>query len=112
MRPFIPLLAALAIAACAPAAPDDGGTATTTSGNQNLPGPSEQVGGTGLAAIELCDAPKYRPLVGQPVSAATFPVGPSLRVFGANDIVSQEYIPHRTNVVYDGSNRIVRVYCG
>lgn len=112
MRPIIPLLAALALTACAPTIPDDRSSATSTSGNQNLPGPSEPVGGTGLAAIEMCDAPQYRPLVGQPVSATSFPIGPSLRVFGANDIVTQDYIPQRTNVVYDASNRIVRVYCG
>ena len=64
------------------------------------------------AAIEMCQADQYRHLVGQSVTATSFPTGPSLRVFGANDIVTQDYIPQRTNVVYDGSQRIVRVYCG
>lgn len=77
-----------------------------------LPGPSEEVGGSGLAAIELCDAPDYRPLVGSSVDATAFSTGPSLRVFGIDDIVTQDYIPQRTNVVHDDARRIVRVYCG
>ena len=98
----------LALAACAPATPDD----RVTSEDRALPGPSEEIDGGGLADIELCDAEDYRPLVGSSVDATTFPAGPRLRVFGINDIVTQDYIPQRTNVVYDTSRRIVRVYCG
>lgn len=66
----------------------------------------------GLADIELCDASDYRPMVGSNIAAATFPAGPRLRVFGEDDIVTQEYIPQRTNVVFDKGGTIVRVYCG
>ena len=111
MRTITLLIAAVALAACAPEVPDDRG-ATTTSGDQALPGPSEQGGNTGLAAIEQCDAEDYRHLVGQSVTATSFPTGPGMRVFGVNDIVTQDYVPQRTNVVYDGGQRIVRVYCG
>jgi len=65
-----------------------------------------------LADIELCDASQYRPLVGQAAGGRQFPTGPSLRVFGVNDIVTQDYVPQRTNIVADDSGKIVRVYCG
>lgn len=96
------------LAACAPAAPDD---RIEADADRPVPGASEG-GGSGLADIELCDAGSYRDLVGQPVDSTQFPVGPEFRVFGVNDIVTQDYIPQRTNVVYDTSRIITRVYCG
>ena len=66
----------------------------------------------GLADIELCDASDYRPMIGTNFAAVTLPKGPRLRVFGENDIVTQEYIPQRTNVVFDEGGTIVRIYCG
>ncbi|MEO1537696.1 MAG: I78 family peptidase inhibitor [Pseudomonadota bacterium] len=113
MRFTIPAAALLILAACASDAPDDrdvnGGSDLT---NQALPGPSE-VGGSGeLAELEQCDAQNYRILLGTDVEDTDFPVGPRLRVFGANDIVTQDYIPQRTNVVHDNSGEVIRVYCG
>lgn len=104
----------LAAAACAPATPDDRDIAgdRDITENRALPGPSEEIEGSGLAAIELCDAERYRPLVGSSVDATAFPTGPRLRVFGVDDIVTQDYIPQRTNVVHDDDRLIVRVYCG
>ena len=96
------------LGACAPEAPDD----RDLPEDRALPGPSEEIDGGGLADIELCDAEDYRPLVGSDVGATSFPTGPELRVFGVNDIVTQDYIPQRTNVVYDTSRQIIRVYCG
>ncbi len=98
----------LGLAACEPTVPDD----RAAPEDRALPGPSEDVGGGGLADIELCDAEDYRPLVGSNVDATSFPTGPQLRVFGVNDIVTQDYIPQRTNVVHDTARVIVRVYCG
>lgn len=100
-------------AACTPATPDDRATGNSSAPvTPALPGPSEQ-GGTGeLADQELCDAMSYRILVGSSVDDTNFPVGPRLRVFGMNDIITQDYIPQRTNVVFDGSREIIRVYCG
>ncbi|MCG6882534.1 MAG: hypothetical protein LJE62_02125 [Silicimonas sp.] len=95
-------------AACAPVTPDD---RTGVEIDRPVPGASEG-GGSGLADVELCDASQYRPLVGQSVDATRFPTGPVFRVFGVNDIVTQDYVPHRTNVVYDASRVITRVYCG
>ena len=108
MRFTIFLLAATYLTACAAEAPDD----RTEPEDRALPGPSEEIKGGGLADIELCDAEDYRPLVGSPVSATSFPESPSLRVFGVNDIVTQDYVPQRTNVVYDTNGTITRIYCG
>lgn len=108
---MIAILAVLALTACAPQAPDDRADTGTVAANRPLPGPSEG-GGEGLAAVELCKAKDYRHLVGQSVAAASFPQSPNLRVFGVNDIVTQDYIPQRTNIVHDDASRIVRVYCG
>ncbi len=59
-----------------------------------------------------CDEDTYKPLVGQLAGGRQFPVGPRLRVFGTNDIITQELVPQRTNIVVDDSGKIVRVYCG
>ena len=77
-----------------------------------MPGPSEQGDAGGLAEQEQCDAINYRILVGSDVDDTSFPIDPSLRGFGESDIVTQDYIPQRTNVVYDRSRKIIRVYCG
>ena len=69
-------------------------------------------GGTGSPEIELCDAGDYRHLIGTNIKGATFPVTHMLRVYGVNDIVTQEYIPQRTNIVFDAKGTIVRVGCG
>ena len=62
--------------------------------------------------IEQCDAEDYRTLIDTSVSAATLPEGPMLRVYGENDIITQEYLPRRTNVVYDARKVVRNVYCG
>lgn len=114
MRRFaiLRLLPVLAIVACGPEAGTGSGVAVEPG---NLPGAG---GGANdpqgsLGGVELCDAPSYRPLVGQPVSAATFPAGPKLRVYSDSDVVTQEYMPNRTNVVYDDTTGLIlRVFCG
>lgn len=108
MRFTFPALMFVALAACASSAPDD----RDQPENRALPGPSEDIAGGGLADVELCDARNYRGLIGSDVGATTFPKSDELRVFSVNDIVTQDYIPQRTNVVFDGSRRIIRVYCG
>lgn len=62
--------------------------------------------------LEQCDASDYRPLVGSPFRDAMLVPGDRLRVFSENDIITQEYLPQRTNVVYGSDGLIVRVYCG
>ena len=62
--------------------------------------------------IEQCDAETYRPFIGSSVADAALPDDAGVRVFGENDIVTQEYLPRRTNIVYDGRQIIRAVYCG
>ena len=113
MRYTLAAVLIAALAACAATPPDDrtagdeGETATRA-----LPGPSERGGSGALAEQELCDAADYRVFVGTKVDDASIQEGPELRVFGANDIVTQDYIPQRTNVVHGPSREILRVYCG
>ena len=64
------------------------------------------------AVLEQCDAADYRPMIGTSIAEATFLVSDRLRVFGETDIITQEYLPQRTNVVYDTEGLITRVYCG
>ena len=52
------------------------------------------------------------PLIGSNIAAATLPAGPRLRAFSVDDIVTQEYIPQRTNIVYRPDGTIIRVECG
>lgn len=108
MRLTFPAVAFLALAACADAPPND----RTAAEDRALPGPSERIEGGGLADVELCDAEDYRPLIGTDVRATRFPASADLRVFGVDDIVTQDYIPQRTNIVFDRSRSIIRVYCG
>ena len=63
-------------------------------------------------ALEQCDAADYRPLVGTPLSDALIVSGERMRVYNVNDIITQEYLPQRTNVVFDAEGLISRVYCG
>ena len=101
------LAAAILVAGCAPP-PPGGGNAVATATADTGTGDKEP----GLADIELCDAEEYRPLIGSNIAAVTLPAGPRMRAFSVDDIVTQEYIPQRTNVLYETDGRIIRVYCG
>ena len=93
------------LAACAPAAPGEPAAARQDA----LPVDDKA---PGLADIELCDARDYRPLIGAHIASVTLPKGPRLRAFSVDDIITQEYIPQRTNVRYDSDGTIIEVYCG
>ena len=71
---------------------------------------TEETADAGLP--EECDAAEYRGFIGQNIAAVTVPTGPMLRAYGETDIITQDYLPQRTNVVYDGSRTITRVFCG
>ena len=85
--------------------PEKAGTAEEIAGN------SDPEGGDPVV-IEQCDAADYRPLIGTPVDAATLTGGQFMRAYGENDIITQEYLPRRTNVVYDAKRVVRDVYCG
>lgn len=100
-------LAAILLSACGPV--EEPGVARET----ETPGEVAEDGSEpGLGDIELCDAADFRPLIGSGIAEAVIPEDRVHRVFGEDDIVTQEYIPQRTNVVYDTKGRIVRVWCG
>ena len=97
-----------ALAACSSDVPDDRNLdiGETVSDGEDGKEP-------GLADIELCDAADYRGLIGTSIAATTLPADPMIRAFGENDIVTQDYRPHRTNIVYrEKGGTIFRVYCG
>ncbi len=102
---YVCLLALLGMIACAPTPNDTVGVVGVSdgSGSNNDLAQNEN---------EECNAAEYRPLIGSPVTSTVFPTGARLRVFSEADIVTQEYIPQRTNVVFDTGGQIVRVFCG
>lgn len=65
-----------------------------------------------IPELEQCDASAYRGLIGAPAAAASLPQSDMLRVYGATDIVTQDYLPQRTNVVVGEDGLIQRVTCG
>ena len=123
MHRHLTIVAFAFLAACSATAPDDRAIQVIS---QSIPEPEISSDPLPLPApveiteaepvpsndTELCDARNYRNLVGQPAGGTIFPIGPELRVFGVDDIVTQEYVPQRTNIVADDSGTIVRVYCG
>jgi hypothetical protein len=105
------LLGLATLAACGPAVP----ASAPPPASANLPGAGGAIDAPqgSLGGVELCDAGTYRPLVGQPYTATAFPLGPRLRVYSDIAVVTQEYLPNRTNVVYDArSGAILRAFCG
>ena len=60
-----------------------------------------------------CDAASYDHLVGRSrdvLAAMTFPE--PMRVYTRGDMITQDYVPERLNVVLDERGTIVRVWCG
>ena len=71
---------------------------------------TEETADAGLP--EECDAAEYRGFIGQNIAAVTVPTGPMLRAYGETDIITQDYLPQRTNIVYNAEGTILRVTCG
>ena len=101
----------VALSACASAPVDD---RDVDKSNSSLPSGAIPDGKDPDAAVgtELCDLSAYAGLKGQNVAAVTLPASEKLRVFNVNDIVTRDYIPQRTNVVYEDGGVITQVYCG
>jgi len=109
---YVCLLALMISAACAPVPDDTSGIVDITDGPELPTTPVAASNPGGSPDAEECDAETYRPLLGTPAADTVFPTGERLRVYSEADIVTQEYIPQRTNVVFDSSGRINRVFCG
>ena len=105
------LLAALVLAACGP---EEGAVIEDKPAIGTLPSGASAGSGPDKAAVgtELCELDAYQGLIGTNVAATSFPSDPRLRVFSVDDIVTRDYIPQRTNIVYDKAGRITQVYCG
>lgn len=103
------------LAACAPEGPaieDDIFESMPPEEDVVLPpsgnaGPQERI-----PELEQCDADDYRLLIGTPISAVTLPQDDLIRAYGENDIITQDYLPQRTNIVYSMDGIIQRVECG
>lgn len=98
----------LALASCAAAE----GPAPVPTGGMADPVAGVAPVGDEPAPLEQCDAADWRPLIGTSVAAANIAASEALRVYGQGDIITQEYLPGRTNIVHDGEGIIRRVYCG
>ena len=61
---------------------------------------------------EECDAESYRGLLGTPIAVASVNEGRLLRVYAEGEIITQEFLPQRTNIVTDRAGTVTRVYCG
>ena len=60
-----------------------------------------------------CPAEQYQVLVGQPREEIHYDSLPyPHRVYGENDLVTQDYAPDRMNVVVGMNGRVVEVTCG
>lgn len=101
LRLITPVLATALIVGCAPVPAEE-----------DLTPPPAPVEPETPPALEECDAADYRHLVGTNIAAVTLPSGERMRVYGESDIITQEYIPQRTNIVYDAEGLILRAYCG
>ena len=102
------IAALLLMAACAPAGEAENEAAGSVGGGAEG---AVEVGET-PAVMEQCDAEDYRPMIGAAVDVASLPLGPMLRVYGENAIITQEYLPRRTNIVHDAKMVARDVYCG
>ena len=123
-RHMTPLMLVLVAACSSPATPDDRAIEVISETGPDAPSPAQpietpdEIEAQPIASEPVvdtsaqCDEDRYKSMVGQAAGGMQFPVGPSLRVFGTNDIITQELVPQRTNIVVDDSGTIVRVYCG
>ena len=63
-------------------------------------------------ALEQCAAAGYRQLIGTQLADAQLVGNETLRIYEVTEIITQEYLPQRTNIVFDADGLIARVYCG
>lgn len=104
------LVLCLALTACV--AEEDTALVTPIEGEAGAFGEAADDVGGDNALPEECDAADYRPLIGTSIAAVTLPADDMIRAYGETDIVTQEYLPQRTNIIYGMDGVILRVTCG
>lgn len=62
--------------------------------------------------LKPCRATGLIDTIGQPLAAIESRLPADARVVSVNGIVSQDYRPERTNVVFDEAGNVVRLWCG
>ncbi|MDA8586235.1 I78 family peptidase inhibitor [Rhodobacteraceae bacterium] len=111
LKHAVPFVGVLVVAACGA---NESAVIEEVTSTGVLPSGAERgvVSDTTTPGTEFCDASDYRSLVGTNVEATVFPEGSNFRVFSLDDIVTRDFIPQRTNVVYTSNGEISEVYCG
>ena len=61
-------------------------------------------------ARDACGASDFAGMMGMPLAALTVPQG--ARVIRPGDMVTQDFVPDRLNVVLDEADRLSRAFCG
>ena len=118
MKPKVGVIFAASVALAALAGPAARPQPTPPlSAPAHPPGPSQpldQLAPAAPAANATCEAASLAWLVGKPRSAIPVPVDPSWRrVYCSSCLVTQDYIPGRTDIVFDTETGIITaVKCG
>lgn len=63
-------------------------------------------------ALDACGARTADWMIGMEVETVALPEGPTLRVVGPNDFVTEDFRADRLNVYYNGAGTIERIDCG
>lgn len=111
--PFRLLAVFLLLVACGDA-PNDVEDIVDTSDVMIEDGAEEETEDNPFASpdVEECDAEVFRQAIGVDISTTAFTPSENVRIFSEADLVTQEYLPKRTNIVTDMRGVITRVYCG
>jgi hypothetical protein len=113
LRTVVVAGAALALLASAGARPQPAPplSAATQPPAAEPPAPAQPSPDAGAAT---CEAASLAWLVGKPKSAIPVPVNPSLRrVYCSTCLVTQDYLPGRTDIVFDSeTGAVTQVKCG
>lgn len=98
---------ALLAAACTPPAsetpPEDAVVET--------PAPATPLTRAEATAQDTCGAAQYRAMIGTPITAATFPSDPNIRVIMPDSVVTEDFRVERLNVHVNSSGVIDALEC-
>ena len=63
-------------------------------------------------AVDACSARTVDWMIGMEIENVALPEGPTLRVVGPNDFVTEDFRADRLNVYYNGTGIMERIDCG